>query len=140
MTERDSSFFDAWARLLGWLQEYEAEHAGARFVKLADFTDYIYRMARPYDLPTTIMSACLADPRDQPVLIVTASQRAEVFKEVILHPADSSTYRHLVLHANGSDLAEGQRIFTRERLFALADSLYEVAGVPRQQLVSTEEV
>jgi hypothetical protein len=129
MTERDKGFYAAWAELLGWLQEYAAEREGARFVKLADFTDYIYRMERPYDLPTTIMSANLSDARGEAVLIVTASQRAEVFKEVILHPADSSSYRHLKLNAAGSGLAEGKRDFTREMLFELADRLFAVAAV-----------
>jgi hypothetical protein len=129
MTEREKSFYAAWAELLGWLQEYAGEREGVQFVKLADFTDYIYRMERPYDLPTTIMSANLSDGRGQAVLLLTASQRAEVFKQVILHPADSSTHRILTLNAAGTGLAEGRRDFTRSMLFDLADRLFAVAAV-----------
>jgi hypothetical protein len=128
MTEHDRNFFAAWAELLRWTQEYAVERQ-VQFVKLADFTDYIYRMERPYDLPTTIMSASLADGRGQPVLIVTSSPRADVFKEVIVHPADSRNHRHLKLAADGVHLAEGTRIFTRGMLFDLADRLFSVAAV-----------
>lgn len=128
MTEHDRKFFAAWTELLRWTQEYAVERQ-VQYVKLADYTDYIYRMARPYDLPTTTMSASLADARGQSVLIVTSSQRADVFKEVIVHPADSRNHRHLTLAADGVHLAEGTRIFTREMLFELADRLFSVAAV-----------
>ncbi len=131
MTEHDRKFFAAWTELLRWTQEYavEREGEGVQYVKLADYTDYIYRMARPYDLPTTTMSASLADARGQAVLILTSSQRADVFKEVIVHPADSRNHRHLTLAPDGVHLAEGTRIFTREMLFDLADKLFSVAAV-----------
>lgn len=129
MTEHDRNFFAAWTELLRWTQEYAVEREGVQYVKLADFTDYIYRMERPYDLPTTTMSASLADARGQSVLIVTSSQRADVFKEVIVHPADSRNHRHLTLAADGVHLVEGSRTFTREMLFDLADRLFSVAAV-----------
>src|SRR5690625_7846237 len=114
MKEADLKFYEAWAELLGWLREYAdgAEHA--RFVKQADFTEYIYRMERPYQMPTTIMSASLSDRSDQPVLLVSASPRHAVFKEVQLHPFDSHVYRYLSLAAGGEGLAEGKRKFTRQ--------------------------
>lgn len=126
MTDRDKAFYQAWAELLDWLRAYAAEREGVRFVKQADFTDYIYRMARPYDLPTTIMTASLSDENDDPVLVVTASQRASAFKEVILHPWESRTYRKLTLAKDGAGLAEGPRAFTKELLFRLADELFGV--------------
>lgn len=127
MTESDKAFYQAWAELLEWLREYAAQNEGVTFVKQADFTDYIYRMARPYDLPTTVMTASLSSQADDPVLVVTASQRASVFKEVVLHPFESHVYRKLALAKEGSGLSEGPRRFTKELLFRLADELFEVA-------------
>lgn len=127
MDDKSQAFYRAWAELLDWMREYAEANEGVRFVKQADFTDYIYRMARPYDLPTTIMSASLSDPDDQPILLVSASPRASVFKEVVLHPFESHVYRKLTLAKNGEGLAEGPRQFTKEMLFALADDLFAVA-------------
>lgn len=127
MDDKSQAFYRAWAELLDWMREYAAANEGVTFVKQADFTDYIYRMARPYDLPTTIMSASLSNPDDQPILLVSASPRASVFKEVVLHPFESHVYRKLTLAKNGEGLAEGPRQFTKEMLFALADDLFAVA-------------
>ncbi len=127
MDDKSQAFYRAWAELLDWMREYAEANEGVRFVKQADFTDYIYRMARPYDLPTTIMSASLSNPDDQPILLVSASPRASVFKEVVLHPFESHVYRKLTLAKNGEGLAEGPRQFTKEMLFALADDLFAVA-------------
>ena len=126
MNEADLKFYNAWAELLGWLREYADQSESARFVKQADFTEYIYRMARPYELPTTIGSASLSDAADNPVLLLSASPRHAVFKEVVLHPFDSHVYRHLTLAADGSGLVEGNRNFTRQLLFDLADRLFRV--------------
>ncbi len=127
MDEKSQAFYRAWAELLEWMREYAAANEGVDFVKQADFTDYIYRMARHYDLPTTIMSASLSNPSDQPILLVSASQRASVFKEVVLHPFESHIYRKLTLAKDGAGLAEGARKFTKEMLFTLADELFAVA-------------
>lgn len=126
MNEADLKFYAAWAELLEWLREYSAGSEMARFVKQADFTEYIYRMERPYQMPTTIMSASLSDSADHPVLLVSASPRHAVFKEVQLHPFDSHVYRHLHLAEDGTGLAEGKRAFTRAMLFSLADRLFRV--------------
>ncbi len=126
MKEADLKFYAAWAELLEWMREYAAATDHAKFVKQADFTEYIYRMARPYQMPTTIMSASLSDPDDSPVLLVSASPRHAVFKEVQLHPFDSHVYRFLSLAQDGDGLAEGKRKFTKNMLFELADRLYRV--------------
>lgn len=128
MDEKSQAFYRAWAELLDWMREYAAANEGVDFVKQADFTDYIYRMERAYDLPTTIMSASLSRPNDEPVLLVSASQRASVFKEVTLHPFESHVHRKLTLAKDGSGLAEGRRVFTKEMLFTLADDLFAVAA------------
>ncbi len=128
MSDKDRAFYAAWAELLGWLREYAEGSQQAHFTKEADFTDYIYRMHRPYDLPTTVMVASLSDANGKPVLMLSASQRAAVFKEVVLHPYESHVYRKLTLAHDGAGLAEGKRRFTRERLFELADDLFAVTA------------
>lgn len=127
MDEKSQAFYRAWAQLLDWMREYADSRQGVEFVKQADFTDYIYRMERQYDLPTTILSASLSNPAGQPILFVSASQRAAVFKEVVLHPFDSHVYRKLSLAQDGQNLAEGRRVFTKQMLFDLADELFQVA-------------
>ncbi len=126
MNEKDAAFYRAWASLLQWMRDYAAEKTGATFEKEADFPDYIYRMERPYDLPTTVMSASLSGASGKPVLLVNASPRKAVFKEVVLHPFESHTYRKLKLADDGENLAEGKRVFTKAMLYHLADELYGV--------------
>lgn len=120
---RDVAFYAAWAELLDWMRAYADAHDGVAFEKEADFPDYIYRMERPYDLPTTVMTASLSTPDGTPVLLVGASPRHAVFKEVTLHPYESHVYRKLE-PAPGGGLSEGKRPFTRERLERLADDLF----------------
>lgn len=126
--EADMAFYQAWAELLEWMRDYAADRPGVSFTKEADFTDYIYRMERPFDLPTTIMVASLSTPDGKPVLMVNASQRAAVFKEVVLHPYDSHVYRKLKLGPAGTGLAEGRRVFTKAMLAELADALFGVSA------------
>ncbi len=129
---QNAAFYAAWNTFLGWMLEYAQTHEGALFEKEADFPDYIYRMERPYDLPTTIMSASLSDPKGRPLLLVNASPRHTVFKEVILHPFESHTYRTLSYNAEKGALAEGKRPFTKEMLFKLADTLYSLDIKPAE--------
>ena len=124
LTDEDRKFYAKWAELLDWMREYASAHDGVMFEKEADFTDYIYRMSRPYDLPTTIMSASLSDLNGKPVLLLNASPRHAVFKEVTLHPFESHTYRTLRFFAPKDALAEGKRVFTKTMLADLADELF----------------
>jgi hypothetical protein len=126
MSETDKAFYRAWATLLEWMREYAASRDGVMFEKEADFPDYIYRMERPYDLPTTVMSASLSEPDGTPVLMANASPRHTVFKEVVLHPLQSHAYRKLKLAADGAGLAEGKRVFRREMLESMADDLFHL--------------
>jgi len=132
MNERDGAFYAAWNDLLTWMREYADAREEVIFEKEADFPDYIYRMERPYDLPTTIMSASLSDPKGRPVLLVNASPRHAVFKEVVLHPFDSHTYRTLTYSPDKNALVEGKRPFTKAMLFELADALYESDAEPAE--------
>ena len=127
---REGAFYSAWNDMLSWMREYAEARAEAIFEKEADFPDYIYRMERPYELPTTIMSASLSRPDGHPVLMINASPRHTVFKEVVVHPFESHTYRKLTYNLSKEALAEGKRPFTKERLFDLADSLFEVEANP----------
>ena len=108
------------------MRAYADECGAALFEKEADFPDYIYRMERPYELPTTVMSASLSDCDGKPVLMLNASPRHAVFKEVVLHPFESHSYRKLKLDSSGMALTEGKRQFTREMLYSLADDLFGV--------------
>lgn len=128
MTDADVAFYAAWNELLGWMREIASTRDDVTFVKEADFPDYIYRMERPYDLPTTVMSASLSLADGRPVLLFNASPRHAVFKEVTLHPVDSHAYRTLTVPAGGRVLSEGKRPFTRDRLLHMVD---EVFALPR---------
>lgn len=123
MSDRDQAFYRAWADLLDELRAYADARSDVIFQKEADFPDYIYRMARPYDLPTIVMSASLSRPDGHPVLMLNASPRHAVFKEIVVHPYESHVYRKVTLADDGATLAEGARPFDAARLRALADQL-----------------
>lgn len=127
MSQTDKAFYEAWKTLLEWMNEYASQHEEAsKFEKQADFPDYIYRMERPYDLPTTIMSASLSDLKGNPVLLLSVSPRHSLFKEVQLHPFGSHIYRKLSYSPEKNALTEGKRVFSKDRLFSLADDLFGV--------------
>ncbi|CAN5716567.1 NADH-quinone oxidoreductase subunit 15 [soil metagenome] len=130
VSERDLAFYRAWATLLEWLRAEADVRAEVHLVKQADFPDYIYRMERPYDLPTIVMNVSLSRADAQPVLMVSASPRHSVFKEVVLHPFDSHVYRRLTLSTDGEALVEGKRVFSRELLSHLVDTLVGHAPAP----------
>lgn len=113
----DSALYTQWVTLLGWL-EGSAAARGLSFEKVADFPDYIYRMERPYDLPTTVMSVSVG-VGGQPLLIAAVSPRHVDLKGVSLRLMGGSKHWHL--HAGERVLLEGKRPFTRERLAALLD-------------------
>jgi hypothetical protein len=123
MTDRDRAFYRAWAALLDEMRAYAHERDDVIFQKEADFPDYIYRMERPYDLPTIVMSASLSRPDGHPVLMLNASPRHTVFKEVVVHPFGSHVHRRLTLAADEGGLVEGPRPFDPRRLRVLADQL-----------------
>ena len=129
MTDVDAAFYAAWNELLGWMREISARRDDVLFEKEADFPDYIYRMERPYELPTTIMSASLSLADGRPLILVNASPRHAVFKEVTVHPVDSHAYRKLTVSRDGGGLVEGKRPFTRERLEHMVDEAFALPRV-----------
>ncbi|PTA69387.1 NADH-quinone oxidoreductase subunit 15 [Deinococcus arcticus] len=113
----DSALYAQWVELLGWL-EAEAASRGLGFEKVADFPDYIYRMERPYDLPTTVMSVRVTSG-GQPLMIAAVSPRHADLKAVSLRLMGGSKHWHL--HAGAAGLLEGKRPFTQARLALLLD-------------------
>ena len=130
LSERELAFYRAWADLLDAMRAYADGRDDVIFQKEADFPDYIYRMARPYDLPTIVMSASLSRPDGHPVLMLNASPRHAVFKEVVVHPYESHVYRKAKLSDDGTGLTEGPRPFDAERLRSLADQLLGAHATP----------
>ncbi|EYB67752.1 hypothetical protein DEIPH_ctg033orf0189 [Deinococcus phoenicis] len=114
---QDGLLYTQWVELLGWL-EAEAAARGLGFEKVADFPDYIYRMERPYDLPTTVMSAALTTG-GQSLMVAAVSPRHVDLGGVSLRLMGGSKHWHL--HAGTAGLLEGKRPFTRERLGLLLD-------------------
>ena len=113
----DGRLYAQWVELLSWL-ESEAAARGLGFQKVADFPDYIYRMERPYDLPTTVMSVNVS-AGGQPLLVAAVSPRHAELGAVSLRLMGGSKHWHL--HAGTRGLLEGKRPFTRERLGAVLD-------------------
>ncbi|GAA4019941.1 NADH-quinone oxidoreductase subunit 15 [Deinococcus rubellus] len=123
------ALYRSWLTLLSWLGE-EAAARGLKLSKVADFPDYIYRMERPYDLPTTIMSVSLnrADPQypesgGQALFLAAVSPRHVSLGGVSLRVMGGSKHWHL--HAHGNELLEGKRPFTRPRLTSILDGVQE---------------
>ncbi len=105
------------------MQDY-AKFSGLEYVKVSDFPDYIYRMERAYDLPTTTASASL-NIGGQPFLLASVSPRHVDLKGVELRLMGASKHWHL--HAGEAGLLEGKRPFTRQRLHALLDGAVSAA-------------
>lgn len=112
----DTQIYAWWLELLGWMQDY-AKVNGLEYVKVSDFPDYIYRMERPYELPTTIASVSL-NAGNEALLLAAVSPRHVALKSVSIRLIGGSKHWHL--HAGDSGLLEGKRPFTRERFEALA--------------------
>ncbi len=117
----DAALYDQWILLMGWLREV-AQARGLGFEKVSDFPDYIYRMERPYDLPTTVASVGVTHG-GQPLLIASVSPRHVQLKSVQLRLMGGSKHWHL--HAGDGGLLEGKRPFTQERLTAIVDGALE---------------
>ena len=116
--EDDARLYAQWVELIGWLGDYAAEK-GLRLDKESDFTSYIYRMERPFTLPTTVQTVSLGLPDATPVLIASVSPPVEPLKSIHLRLLGGHQTWHL--HAGEHGLMEGRRPFTRERLRAIAD-------------------
>lgn len=123
MQHSDTALYQHWVALMGWMQD-AARERGLSFEKVSDFPDYIYRMERPYELPTTVASVSL-NQAGQPLMIASVSPRHVQLGGVQLRLMGASKHWHL--HAGEDGLLEGKRPFTRERLAAILDGA--LAGV-----------
>lgn len=115
----DSKLYAQWHELLTWLSD-EAQARRMTFDKVADFPDYVYRMERTYDLPTTVMSVSMG-VGNQPLLVASVSPRHAQLKGVAIRIMGGS--KHLHFHAGETTLMEGKRPLTRERLGVLLDGI-----------------
>lgn len=117
MSHNQTALYRSWVELLGWMRD-AADARGLAFEKVSDFPDYIYRMERPYDLPTTVQSAAL-NVDGSPLLLAAVSPRHVELGGVSLRLMGGSKHWHL--HAGEGGLLEGKRPFTKARLEAILD-------------------
>jgi hypothetical protein len=113
----DAILYTQWLELLGWMESYAQKHR-LEFVKVSDFPDYIYRMERPYDLPTTIASVSLSR-EGSPLLLAAVSPRHVSLKSVSIRLMGGLKHWHF--HAGEKGLLEGKRPFGKAQFEALAD-------------------
>lgn len=120
----DQLLYKAWVELLGWMRDY-ANDKGVLFEKESDFPDFIYRMERPYELPTTVMAVSLSDHQGTPFFLAEVSPRHAQLKRIGLRvPA-----AHLHWHAHweeGHGLVLGGKLpLNKAKLYQLADRARE---------------
>jgi hypothetical protein len=122
----DEQLYRSWLELIGWMRGYATEK-GVRFEKEADFPDFIYRMERPYEVPTTIMSASLSDGRGEPFLICSVSPRHVEMKHIALRVPGGHIHWHA--HHDGKHLVAGKIALSHERFVQMADRAYQALAV-----------
>jgi hypothetical protein len=123
MASNDLAIYTRWLELLGWMQDY-AQKNGIRFDKESDFTSYIYRMERDYQLPTTVQSVSLGLEDGKPIILASVSPFHEPLKHISLRLLGGA--RHWHLHEHDGHLLEGKRIFDRTKLEALLEKVLSV--------------
>lgn len=109
----DTVFYQQWVQLLEWMRDW-AHEKGFRFDKESDFTQYIYRMERDYNLPTTVQSASVGMTDGTAVVIASVSPPQDPLKGIHLRVMGGHLEFHL--HAGENGLLEGKRAFGKERL------------------------
>lgn len=116
----DEMLYKSWVQVLEWMREYAAAKS-VQFTKESDFPDFIYRMERPYELPTTTMAVSLSDLQGEPFLFASVSPRHAKLKHIAFRVPGG----HIHYHAHwedGKGLAlEGKFPVTKERLCQMAD-------------------
>ena len=119
----DTKLYEQWVDLMDWMRAY-AQANNLRFDKESDFTQYIYRMERDYQLPTTVQAVSIGLPDGTPVMVASVSPLHEPMKGIHLRLMGAHQSWHL--HAGVQGLLEGKRAFTRERLNTLLDRVFAV--------------
>jgi hypothetical protein len=116
----EEQIYQAWVEILSWMRAYAQEH-GVRFEKESDFPDFIYRMERPYDLPTTIMAASISDSRGEPLFLAEISPRHAELKRIAFRVPGAHTEWEATWDAERGLLLEGKLPLSRERLYQMID-------------------
>ncbi|GIW32954.1 NADH-quinone oxidoreductase subunit 15 [Meiothermus sp.] len=116
----DEMLYQAWVQVIEWMKQYASEK-GVLFTKESDFPDFIYRMERPYELPTTMMAVSLSDERGEPFFFASVSPRHAKLKHVAFRVPGGHIHHHAHWE-DGKGLAlEGKIPLTREKLYQMAD-------------------
>jgi len=116
----DEMLYKAWVQVLSWMKQYAAEQ-GVRFEKESDFPDFIYRMERPYEVPTTIMAASLSDQRGEPFFFASVSPRHAQLKHIQFRVPGGQIHYHAHWEDGKGLTLEGKLSVTKEKLYSMAD-------------------
>lgn len=116
----DEMLYQAWVQVIEWMKEYAAEK-GVQFSKESDFPDFIYRMERPYELPTTMMAVSLSDERGEPFFFASVSPRHAKLKHVAFRVPGGHVHYHAHWEDGKGLVLEGKFSLTKEKLYQMAD-------------------
>ncbi|HEU4740638.1 MAG TPA: NADH-quinone oxidoreductase subunit 15 [Meiothermus sp.] len=124
----DEMLYKSWVQVLEWMREYAAEK-GVRFEKESDFPDFIYRMERPYEVPTTIMVASLSDKIGEPFLIASVSPRHAEMKRIGLRVPGAMLHWHAHWEDGRGLVMGGKLPLDKAKLYQLADRAREAKAI-----------
>ena len=124
----DEMLYKAWVQVLEWMREYAAEQ-GVRFEKESDFPDFIYRMERPYEVPTTVMVASLSDKIGEPFLIASVSPRHAEMKRIGLRVPGAMLHWHAHWEDGHGLVMGGKLPLDKAKLYQLADRAREAKAI-----------
>ncbi|WP_299425882.1 NADH-quinone oxidoreductase subunit 15 [uncultured Meiothermus sp.] len=116
----DEMLYKSWVQVIEWLKEYAAEK-GVHFTRESDFPDFIYRMERPYEVPTTLMAVSLSDGRGEPFFLASVSPRHARLKHVAFRIPGGHVHHHAHWEDGKGLSLEGKFPVTREKLYQIAD-------------------
>jgi len=112
--------YQSWVQVIDWMKQYATEK-GVQFTRESDFPDFIYRMERPYEVPTTLMAFSLSDSRGEPFFFASVSPRHARLKHVAFRVPGGHVHHHAHWE-DGKGLAlEGKLLVTRNKLYQMAD-------------------
>ena len=116
----DEMLYKAWVQVLDWMKGYAAEK-GVQFTKESDFPDFIYRMERPYEIPTTVMAVSISDARGDPFFLASVSPRHAELKHISFQVPGGHIHYHAHWEEGKGLVLEGKIPVTKEKLYTMAD-------------------
>jgi NADH-quinone oxidoreductase chain 15 len=122
----DLGIYDRWLEVMAWMKSW-ADAKGYRFDKESDFTQYIYRMDRDYNLPTTVQAVSIGLPDGKAVIVASVSPAHEPLKGIELRLLGGHSHWHL--HEHDGHLLEGKRPFTEARLQKILEGIFSAVTV-----------